>query len=52
MNPQTPSVLQTTEGGQVSTQQLQQTGAGKAVVDALTRDYSGLMKHINDKKGK
>ena len=52
VNPQTPSVLQTTEGGQVSTQQLQQTDAGKAVVDALTRDYSGLMKHINDKKGK
>ena len=51
MNPQTPSVLQTAEGGQVSTQQLQQTDAGKAVVDALTRDYSGLMKHINNKKG-
>ena len=50
-NQQTPSVLQTAEGGQVSTQQLQQTDAGKAVVDALTRDYSGLMKHINTKKG-
>ena len=50
-NQQTPSVLQTAEGGQVSTQQLQQTDAGKAVVDALTRDYSGLMKHINNKKG-
>jgi len=48
---QTPSVLQTAEGGQVSTHQLQQTNAGKAVVDALTRDYSGLMKHINNKKG-
>lgn len=51
VNPQTPSVLQTTEGGQVSTQQLQQTEAGQAVVNALTRDYSGLMKHINAKKG-
>lgn len=52
MAPQTPSVLQTAEGGQVSTQQLQQTEAGQAVVNALTRDYSGLMKHINAKKGK
>jgi len=31
---------------------LTQTSAGQAVVDALTRDYSGLMKHINAKKGK
>ena len=51
-NQQTPSVLQTADGGQVSTQQLQQTEAGQAVVNALTRDYSGLMKHINAKKGK
>lgn len=51
-NQQTPSVLQTTEGGQVSTQQLQQTDAGQAVLNALTKDYSGLMKHMNDKKGK
>ena len=51
MSNQQPSVLQTAEGGQISTQQLQQTDAGKAVVDALTRDYSGLMKHINNKKG-
>ena len=47
-----PQVLQTAEGGQVSTQQLQQTEAGQAVVNALTRDYSGLMKHMNNKKGK
>ena len=46
------STFQTAEGGQVSAQQLQQTDAGKAVVDALTRDYSGLMKHINNKKGR
>ena len=52
MNQQTPSVLQTAEGRQVSTEQLQQTEAGQAVVNALTRDYSGLMKTINDKKGK
>jgi hypothetical protein len=52
MGGQQPQVLQTAEGGQVSTQQLQQTEAGQAVVSALTRDYSGLMKHMNDKKGK
>lgn len=52
MSTQQSQILQTAEGGQVSTQQLQQTDAGKAVVDALTRDYSGLMKHMNDKKGK
>ena len=51
MNPQS-SVLQTPEGGQVSTQELQKTEAGQAVVSALTRDYSGLMKAINTKKGK
>jgi hypothetical protein len=49
---QQPQVLQTAEGGQVSTQQLQQTEAGQAVLSALTKDYSGLMKHMNDKKGK
>ena len=49
---QNPQVLQTAEGGQVSTQQLQQTEAGQAVVNALTRDYSSLMKHMNNKKGK
>jgi len=52
MGGQQPQVLQTAEGGQVSTQQLQQTEAGQAVVNALTRDYSGLMKHMNNKKGK
>jgi len=52
MGGQQSQVLQTAEGGQVSTQQLQQTEAGQAVVNALTRDYSGLMKHMNDKKGK
>ena len=52
MTNQQPSVLQTSEGRAVSVEQLQQTDAGQAVVDALTRDYSGLMKHINAKKGK
>ena len=50
-NQQTQSVLKNAEGGQVSTQKLQQNKAGQAVVNALTRDYSGLMKHINNKKG-
>ena len=49
---QQPSVLQTAEGNAVSVERLQQTEAGQAVVNALTRDYSGLMKHINTKKGK
>lgn len=48
---QAPQVLQTAEGRAVSTEQLQQTEAGQAVVNALTKDYSGLMKHINAKKG-
>jgi len=48
---QQPQVLQTAEGRAVSTEQLQQTEAGQAVVNALTKDYSGLMKHINAKKG-
>lgn len=47
-----PTMLQNADGRAVSTEQLQQTDAGKAVVDALTRDYSGLMKHMNNKKGK
>ena len=49
---QTPDILQTAEGKAVPVEQLQQTEAGKAVVDALTRDYSGLMKAINAKKGR
>jgi hypothetical protein len=52
MTNQTPGVLQTAEGNAVSVDRLTQTSAGQAVVDALTRDYSGLMKHINAKKGK
>jgi len=52
MMEQSPSTFQTAEGGQVSTQQLQQTEAGKAVVNAVTRDYSQLMKAIDKKKGR
>ena len=51
MTNQQPSVLQTAEGNTVSIERLQQTEAGQAVVNALTRDYSGLMKQINAKKG-
>jgi hypothetical protein len=49
---QNPNTLQTSDGKSVSVDRLQQTEAGQAVVNALTRDYSGLMKHINAKKGK
>ena len=49
---QSNATFQTTEGGQVSAQQLQQTEAGQAVVNAVTRDYSALMKAIDKKKGR
>ena len=52
MSNQKPGILQTTEGSAVSVDQLKQTPAGEAVVNALTRDYSGLMKAINAKKGR
>jgi len=52
MSNQTPGVLQTAEGSAIPVEQLKQTPAGEAVVNALTRDYSGLMKAINAKKGK
>ena len=49
----TPSVIPTTDadGRRVDLNQLSQTEAGAAVVDALTKDYSSLMKAINKKKG-
>ena len=49
---QQPSVLQTAEGNSVSVERLQQTEAGQAVVNAVTRDYSALMKAIDKKKGR
>lgn len=42
----------TAEGRTVSADQLQQTEAGQAVVNAVTRDYSQLMKAIDKKKGR
>ena len=41
-----------TEGRPVNVNQLAQTEAGAAVVNALTKDYSALMKAIDKKKGK
>ena len=41
-----------TEGRPVNVNQLAQTEAGAAVVSALTKDYSALMKAIDRKKGK
>lgn len=40
------------EGRRVDTSKLAQTEAGQAVVQALTKDYSALMKAIDKKKGK
>lgn len=49
---QVPAVLTDVNGARVSVQQLAQTEAGAAVVTALTKDYSALMKAIDKKKGK
>ena len=49
---QQPNTLQSIDGKSLPIEQLQQTAAGTAVVNALTRDYSSLMKTINVKKGK
>ena len=49
---QQPSALQTAEGNTISVERLQQTEAGQAVVNAVTRDYSQLMKAIDKKKGR
>jgi hypothetical protein len=48
---QLPSVLTDVNGARVNVQQLAQTEAGAAVVSALTKDYSALMKAIDKKKG-
>lgn len=39
-------------GNRIDMNKLAQTEAGAAVVDALTKDYSSLMKAIDKKKGK
>ena len=46
-----PMVMTDVNGSTVDMKQLAKTEAGAAVVDALTKDYSALMKRINDKKG-
>jgi len=46
-----PMVMTDVNGSAVDMKQLAKTEAGAAVVDALTKDYSALMKRINDKKG-
>lgn len=48
----TPQVVTDHDGRRIDMQQLAQTEAGAAVVDALTKDYSALMKAIDSKKGK
>lgn len=48
----TPQVVTDHEGRRIDMKQLAQTEAGAAVVDALTKDYSALMKAIDNKKGK
>lgn len=52
MNVATPQVVTDHEGRRIDMKQLAQTEAGAAVVDALTKDYSALMKAIDSKKGK
>jgi hypothetical protein len=47
---QSSNVIQDITGGEHNVQELQQTEAGAAVVKALTRDYSSLMKAIDKKK--
>ena len=46
------SVLTDVNGSKINVAELSQTDAGAAVVNALTKDYSALMKAIDKKKGK
>jgi hypothetical protein len=46
-----PSVFTDVNGSKISAQQLAQTESGQAVVSALTKNYSALMKAIDKKKG-
>ena len=41
-----------TEGRKIDVTKLASTEAGAAVVNAITKDYSALMKAIDKKKGK
>ena len=47
-----PTVLTDINGNRVNANQLAQTEAGAAVINAVTKDYSALMKAIDKKKGK
>jgi hypothetical protein len=47
-----PAVITDFEGRQVDVNSFAQTEAGAAVVNAITKDYSALMKAIDAKKGK
>jgi hypothetical protein len=51
--PTSKSVMPVTDinGNRVDVNQLAQTEQGAAVVSALTKDYSALMKAIDKKKG-
>lgn len=47
----TPAVFTDVNGSKISAQQLAQTESGQAVVAALSKNYSALMKAIDKKKG-
>ena len=47
-----PSVVTDINGQRIDMKQLAETEAGAAVVNALTKDYSALMKAMDKKKGK
>ena len=49
--PSMPAVVTDVDGRRIDINQLASTAEGEAVVNALTRDYSQLMKAINKKKG-
>jgi hypothetical protein len=49
--PSAPALVTDVEGRRIDINQLASTTEGEAVVNALTRDYSQLMKAINKKKG-
>ena len=46
-----PALVTDVDGRRIDINQLASTAEGEAVVNALTRDYSQLMKAINKKKG-
>jgi hypothetical protein len=50
--PSAPAVISDVNGRRIDIKQLAATEEGAAVVNALTRDYSQLMKAIDKKKGK